>query len=265
MKTPDTPFQVLNAPSRQPKQQVSTNINYRCFVAMQFLLQIYAFFWRTIYWPKNAVAYKKWQIWGMSNITMLKWSWVRKKRRVVLAYLVLKQCKLGGRHKWTIIAIPKYYFVEKIYDWSSNTKVLFCGKNTFVWSSNTKVVVLARWELHRWAAHVGLSARCYLLHCYHCHCFCGITMVLFWYYHGTSLVLPWFHWVEKHVNTMQRHRWVCLTLTRCYLLHCYHSHCCHQHCLTSWYHLHCYQCYLVSSWSSVASHQVANNRLKGSV
>ena len=43
------------------------NIDLRCFVAMQFLSQIYALFWRTIYRPKNTVAYKKWQIWGMGK------------------------------------------------------------------------------------------------------------------------------------------------------------------------------------------------------
>ena len=32
---------------------------------MQFFSQIHALFWRTIYRPKTAVAYKKWQIWGM--------------------------------------------------------------------------------------------------------------------------------------------------------------------------------------------------------
>ena len=47
------------------KTASTPNINVRCFVAMQFLSQIYALFWRTIYGPINAMAYKKWQIWGM--------------------------------------------------------------------------------------------------------------------------------------------------------------------------------------------------------
>ena len=90
LKIQDTPSQVPNAPSqvtntppkckrhqvRQPKtastptKTASTvNIDLRCFVAMQFLSQIYALFWRTIYRPKNVVAYKKWQIWGMLRST----------------------------------------------------------------------------------------------------------------------------------------------------------------------------------------------------
>ena len=86
LKIQDTPSQVPNAPSQvtntppkcrrhlvcQPKtastptKTASTvNIDLRCFVAMQFLSQIYALFWRTFYRPKNLVAYQKWQIWGM--------------------------------------------------------------------------------------------------------------------------------------------------------------------------------------------------------
>ena len=39
--------------------------NLRCFVARQFLSQIYALFWRTFCRPKSMVAYQKGQISGM--------------------------------------------------------------------------------------------------------------------------------------------------------------------------------------------------------
>ena len=48
--------------------------------------------------------------------------------------------------------------------------------------------------------------------------------LLLWHCLGTILVSTWYYWVEKLVDTMQRHTLVCVTLTRCYLLHCYHSH-----------------------------------------
>ena len=55
-ETPSTPTK----PASTPTKTASTpNINLSCFVTMQFLLQIYALFWHTIYRPKNAVAYKK--------------------------------------------------------------------------------------------------------------------------------------------------------------------------------------------------------------
>ena len=54
-----------NATQNSKYANQNSNINLRCFVAMQFLPQIYALFRRTIYRPKNVVAYKKWQIWGM--------------------------------------------------------------------------------------------------------------------------------------------------------------------------------------------------------
>ena len=75
MEIPDTPSQVLNAPSHvtntpsqckrhqvhQPKQQVRLISIYavlsRCNLCCKFT--------RKIYRPKNAVAYKKWQISGM--------------------------------------------------------------------------------------------------------------------------------------------------------------------------------------------------------
>ena len=44
---------------RQPKQQVCPILICAVFVAMQFLTQIYALFWRTIYRQKSAVAKKK--------------------------------------------------------------------------------------------------------------------------------------------------------------------------------------------------------------
>ena len=88
MKIPYTPSQVLNPsyhvtniPSqcrrhqvlqpkqrvRQPKQQIRPILINTFLWRGKFLSQIYALFWRTIYRPKNAVAYKKWQIWGMSG------------------------------------------------------------------------------------------------------------------------------------------------------------------------------------------------------
>ena len=48
-------------PSNPNKTASTPNTNLRCFVAMQFLSHIYALFGHTIYRPKNAVAYKKWQ------------------------------------------------------------------------------------------------------------------------------------------------------------------------------------------------------------
>ena len=73
MKILDAPSQILNVINnkvRQPKYQVrqtktpsaqfqskeyakKTNIDLRCFVAMQFLSRIYALFWRTFYRPKK--------------------------------------------------------------------------------------------------------------------------------------------------------------------------------------------------------------------
>ena len=51
---------------REPTKTASKpNINIRCFFAMQFLSQFFALFWRTIYRPKNTVAYKKLQISGV--------------------------------------------------------------------------------------------------------------------------------------------------------------------------------------------------------
>ena len=47
-----------NATQNSKYANQNSNINLRCFVAMQFL-QVYALFWRKIYRPKNAVAYKK--------------------------------------------------------------------------------------------------------------------------------------------------------------------------------------------------------------
>ena len=68
-KTARTPTKTASTPTKT----VSTpNINLRCFVAMQFLSQIYALSWRTIYRPKTAVAYKRLQIWGMSALALLK-------------------------------------------------------------------------------------------------------------------------------------------------------------------------------------------------
>ena len=72
-KTPKTPSQSKNTPKHHHSSSSSDvleinmwisfpNINLHCFVARQFLLQIYALFGRTIFRPKNAVAYKKWQI-----------------------------------------------------------------------------------------------------------------------------------------------------------------------------------------------------------
>ena len=51
-----------------PTKTASTaNIDLRCFVAMQFLSQIYTLFWRTIYRSKSAVAYKndKYQVYAV--------------------------------------------------------------------------------------------------------------------------------------------------------------------------------------------------------
>ena len=45
-----------NATQNSKYANQNSNINLRCFVAMQFLPQIYALFRRTIYRPKNAVA-----------------------------------------------------------------------------------------------------------------------------------------------------------------------------------------------------------------
>ena len=63
-------------PSTPTKTASTSNINLRCFVAMQFLWQIYALFWRTIYRPKNTVVYKKLQIWGM-RLTKTDQAWPR--------------------------------------------------------------------------------------------------------------------------------------------------------------------------------------------
>ena len=74
-KTQSTPTKIPNMPNKTPCAQFQskeyakkTNIGLRCFVAMQFLSQIYALFWRIFYRPKNLVAYQKWQIWGMPKI-----------------------------------------------------------------------------------------------------------------------------------------------------------------------------------------------------
>ena len=54
-KIPSTPTKIPNMPTK----------NLRCFVARQFLSQIYALFWRTFCRPKSMVAYQKGQISGM--------------------------------------------------------------------------------------------------------------------------------------------------------------------------------------------------------
>ena len=41
------------------KTPSTPHIDLRCFVARQFLLQIYVLLWCTIYRPENAVEYKK--------------------------------------------------------------------------------------------------------------------------------------------------------------------------------------------------------------
>ena len=67
-KTPSTPTKTASTPT---KTASTANIDLRCFVGKLFLSQIYAIFWRTIYRPKNALAYKKLQIWG-KFITSIK-------------------------------------------------------------------------------------------------------------------------------------------------------------------------------------------------
>ena len=82
MKIPDTPSQVLNAPShvtktpsqcrrhqvcqpkqqvRQPKQQVCPILIYAVLSHGNFVSQIYAFFWRTIY--RLLACDSFWKIW----------------------------------------------------------------------------------------------------------------------------------------------------------------------------------------------------------
>ena len=49
-----------NQNSKYAKQNSKyAQYQFTLFIAMQFLLQIYALFWRTIYRPKKVVAYKK--------------------------------------------------------------------------------------------------------------------------------------------------------------------------------------------------------------
>merc|ERR1711944_254653 len=52
------------------------NQNLRCFVARQFLSQIYALFWRTFCRPKSMVAYQKGQISGMALPNKYIWVWI---------------------------------------------------------------------------------------------------------------------------------------------------------------------------------------------